>query len=113
MGTSLKVMPFANIPNNINPYAYKVVFNMDKVGDFFYEKLTEKAIFIEGKTDSNVTKFLKDASLYKEFEEFVKKEYNEELEKMINIEPKLKKDNNDIDELIAKIKDNLNLDDYK
>ena len=113
MGTSLKVMPFANIPNNINPYAYKVVFNMDKVGDFFYEKLTEKAIFIEGKTDSNVIKFLKDASLYKEFEEFVKKEYNEELEKMINIEPKLKKDNNDIDELIAKIKDNLNLDDYK
>ena len=56
---------------------------------------------------------MKDASLYKEFEEFVKKEYNEELEKMINIEPKLKKDNNDIDELIAKIKDNLNLDDYK
>ena len=45
---------------------------------------------IEGKTDENVVKFLKDANLIDEFKDFMKKEYGEEF-----------KDGNDVDKLIG------------
>ena len=86
MGTSLKVQPFASIPYLTNNNAYKLVFNMEEVGEFQYNFLTYNSIFFEGKTDKGVIQFLKDINLYNEFGEFVKKEYNEQLENIINKE---------------------------
>ena len=51
---------------------------MDKVGPFEYDSLIEDCIFIEGKTDEKVIKFLKDSDLYNEFNEFLKREFNED-----------------------------------
>jgi NAD-dependent SIR2 family protein deacetylase len=78
MGTSLKVQPFASVPYMTNPQADIVVFNMEKVGNYLYSKLYSNHIFIQGKTDENVIKFLKDTDMLNEFKEFVKKEYNED-----------------------------------
>lgn len=100
MGTSLKVQPFASIPAMTNPQADIVVFNMEKVGYFHYQKLYCNNFFIEGKTDENVIKFLKDTEMLNEFKEFVKKEYNEDL----NIED----DKDNIEKITKDIK-NLNL----
>ena len=86
MGTSLKVQPFANIPYYANENAYVMVFNMEEVGDFKYNHLSKNAIFIGGKTDQNILKFLKDINLYNEFAEFIKKEYNEKLEDLVGKE---------------------------
>ena len=93
MGTSLKVQPFASIPNMTNPKADIVVFNMEPVGFYYYNKLHKNQIFIQGKTDENIIKFLKDTNMIKEFKEFVKKEYDEDL----NIEED--KDEAEIDKL--------------
>ena len=90
MGTSLKVQPFASIPYFTNPKADIMVFNMESVGGFQYNKLFSNTLLIEGKTDENVVKFLKDANLIDEFKDFMKKEYGEEF-----------KDGNDIDKLIG------------
>ena len=92
MGTSLKVQPFANIPFLTNPYADIVVFNMEKVGEFKYNRLYNHSLFIGGKTDENVIKLLKDLKMLDEFKDFMKKEYNEEF-----------KDSNDIEKLIKNI----------
>jgi NAD-dependent histone deacetylase SIR2 len=110
MGTSLKVRPFANIPFLTNNYAFKMVFNMEKVGDYGYNYLEDDSIFIKGKTDANVIKFLKDIDMLDEFAEFVKKEYNEDLNSIINIENKLinvndKKENEEIEELTENLND--------
>ena len=115
MGTSLKVMPFANIPNLLTSDTYKVLFNIEKVGNFNYEKLTDESVFIKGETDINIIKFLKDSNLYKDFEEFVKKEYNEELDNMMKNEQKTISihDEDEVEQLIKEIKNNLNIDDYK
>ena len=78
MGTTLKVYPFAGIPSYANKNASIILFNMDKVGPFEYDSLIEDCIFIEGKTDEKVIKFLKDSDLYNEFNEFLKREYNED-----------------------------------
>ena len=86
MGTSLKVQPFASIPYHANENAYVMVFNMEEVGDFKYNHLSKNAIFIGGKTDQNILKFLKDINLYNEFAEFIKKEYNEKLEDLVGKE---------------------------
>ena len=75
MGTSLKVFPFSGIPTLIGPNVELVVFNMSKVGNYEYDKMTENNIFIEGKIDENIDKFLKDTKLYWEFESFLKEEY--------------------------------------
>ena len=90
MGTSLKVQPFASIPYLTNPQADIVVFNMESVGGYQFNKLGSNSLFIEGKTDENVIKFLKDLNWLEEFKEFMKKEYNEEF-----------KDDNDIEKLIG------------
>ena len=78
MGTSLKVQPFASIPYMTNPQADIAVFNMEEVGNFYYKKLYCNKIFIKGKTDENIIKFLKDTDMLNEYKEFVKKEYNED-----------------------------------
>ena len=90
MGTSLKVQPFASIPHSTNPKADIVLFNMERAGEFRYNELLSNSVFIQGKTDENVIKFLKDLNMLDEFKEFMKKEYNEEF-----------KDNNDIEKLIG------------
>ena len=84
MGTSLKAHPFASIPYLTNTNAYIMLFNMEEVGDFKYNYLVDNSIFIEGKTDEGVIKFIKDIGEYDEFKAFIKKEYNEQLEKLIN-----------------------------
>ena len=99
MGTSLKVQPFASVPFNTNPKADIVVFNMEKVGTFPYDRLYSYQIFIQGKTDEKIIQFLKDTDMINEFKEFIKKEYNEDLnveEETNNIES-LTKDINNLD----------------
>ena len=89
MGTSLKVNPFAEIPYLTNPYSSKLVFNMEKVGKFGYDYLQNDEIFLQGKTDEKVIQFLKDVELYNEFSNFIKKEYNEEIDNIIGKESEL------------------------
>ena len=71
MGTSLKVYPFAGIPRFTRPNVGIVVFNMEKVGDYEYNKISKNNCFIKGKTDEIALKFLKDIKLYDEFEQFI------------------------------------------
>ena len=112
MGTSLKVYPFAAIPESAKAEAKKVVFNMEKVGYYQYDKITNSSLFIKGKTDENILKFLKDVKLYDEFEKFIKEEYGEKLKDIIGEEKKLmnvkdleEKDKfNKVGEEIAKMK---------
>ena len=73
MGTSLIVQPFASIPYMTNPEADIVLFNMEKVGSFLYDKLYSNKLFIQGKTDENIIKFLKNIDMLNEFKDFVKK----------------------------------------
>ena len=115
MGTSLKVYPFAGIPRFVSPNVGIVVFNMEKVGDYEYDKINMNNYFIKGKTDEIVLKFLKDIKQYDEFEKFIKNEFGEELNKIIGIENKMMnvKDveangNNSLDKL-SKEFDKLNL----
>ena len=89
MGTSLKVNPFAMIPYLPEIHAYKLVLNMEEVGQFGYCFLQSDALFIQGKTDNSVIKFLKDVNLYDEFSDFIKKEYNEDLNDLIGKENEL------------------------
>jgi len=86
MGTSLKVHPFVSIPYLVNPKADIIVFNMEKVGEYPYDSLLSNSLFIEGKTDENVVKFLKDINMLDEFKDFIKKEYNEEFKDKNEIE---------------------------
>ena len=115
MGTSLKVQPFASIPDLTNRNAYIMVFNMEEVGNYLYNYLEDDSIFIEGKTDKSVIQFLKDINLFNEFNEFIKKEYNEDLKDimdveigLINVNENKEKDTNKIDNLIDDMK-NLDL----
>ena len=115
MGTSLKVQPFANIPEVTNPNAFKIVFNMEKVGNYEYDILEDDSIFIKGKTDQNVIKFLKDIDLYDEFSEFIKEEYNEDLneligkeKELINVNKNQENEDNKVEKLTEEIK-NLDL----
>ena len=113
MGTSLKVNPFASIPYLTNRNAYILVFNMEKVGEFGYDLLEDESLFIEGKTDKSVIKFLKDLDLFNEFKEFIVKEYNEKLEDFIDKEVDLMNVNekNENKEKVEKLADEMgNLD---
>ena len=89
MGTSLKVYPFAAIPEYTNDDTDIVVFNMEKVGIYQYYNLSNNDIFIEGKTDENILKFLKDIKQYDDFDKFIKDEYGEELKELVGKEIKL------------------------
>ena len=113
MGTSLKVHPFASLPSLTNRNAYVMVFNMEEVGEFNYYDLSKDSIFILGKTDQNIIKFLKDINWYDEFARFIKKEYNEKLENLAGKEKDImnvyKNKNNKVDKLAYKFnKLNLN-----
>ena len=116
MGTSLKVQPFASIPIYTSKNTPIILFNMEEVGDYAYGKLTTKSIFIQGKTDENIIKFLNDTNLINDFSKFIKKEYNEDLNNIISIknstinvgEKEEKEDKNKIDKLTDDIKQ-LNL----
>ena len=87
---------------------------MEKVGAYQYGKINKNNWFIQGKTDENILKFLKDVKLYGEFEKFIKDEYGEELNDIIGNEKKLmnvkdlEEEKKKVDELENKI-DNLNL----
>ena len=116
MGTSLKVFPFAGIPEYADSKVGIVVFNMEKVGHYNYNKIDSNDLFIKGKTDENILKFLKDVNMYEEFEKFIKDEYGEELKDIIGNDIKLmnvkdlEKEKN-IDKLSKEIKKmNLNKD---
>ena len=78
MGTSLSVSPFARIPYLANRNADVVLFNKSLVGEYEYNKLYCNALFIEGKTDESVIKFLKDCNMIDEFKNFLKNEYKDE-----------------------------------
>ena len=112
MGTSLKVQPFASIPYLTNKDANVVVFNMEEVGKYKYNHLSQDSVFIEGKTDKSVIKFLKDIDLYDEFGEFIKKEYNEELKNLVGKETDImnvyQKEENKVEKLADDI-EKLNL----
>ena len=77
MGTTLKVQPFASIPYYTNPKADILLFNMEPIGSFSFDKLFVNHIFIEGKSDETVIKFLNDTNMIKDFNIFLKTEYNE------------------------------------
>ena len=88
---------------------------MEKVGQFGYDYLQNDAIFLQGKTDEKVIQFLKDIELYNEFSNFIKKEYNEELDNIIGKESELmnvntnNENNTKIDDLSGELeKVNLN-----
>ena len=89
MGTSLNVYPFAAIPEYANEKTDIVLFNLEKVGVYQYYNLKNNDIFIQGKTDENILKFLKDVKLYDDFDKFIKEEYNEELKDLVGKEKKL------------------------
>ena len=115
MGTSLKVNPFAMIPYLPEINAFKLVFNMEEVGQFGYQFLSSDSLFIQGKTDQSVIKFLKDVNLYDEFSNFIKKEYNEDLNDLIGKESELmnvndnKQNEGDNVEKLTKDLNNLNI----
>ena len=75
MGTSLKVYPFAGIPQFVSLNVGIVAFNMEKVGIYEFDKININNInnyFIKAKADEIVLKFSKDVKLYDEFEKFIK-----------------------------------------
>ena len=78
MGTSLQVLPFAQIPRMMKLSSWKVVFNKDKVGRFLFNFLFSNTLFIPGTTDDIVKKFLKDVDLLEDFKNFVKINYGDE-----------------------------------
>ena len=123
MGTSLKVYPFAAIPEFAGENTGIIVFNMEKVGNFNYNKIAKDELFIKGKTDENILKFLEDTKLYEEFKKFIKETYNEELSEIIGKDIKLmnvkeleekekEKEKNKVDKLREEI-EKLNLDEKK
>ena len=118
MGTSLKVYPFAAIPDYAPDNVDITVFNMEKVGAYQYDKISNGDIFIKGKTDENILKFLKDIKLYEDFEKFIKDEYGEELKDIIGNDIKLMnvkdlgKNNNKVDKLTEEM-NKLNLNEKK
>ena len=110
MGTSLKVFPFAGIPEWVGQNKGIIVFNKEKVGNYRYNEIGKNNYFIEGKIDENILKFLKDVKLYDEFKKFIKDEYGEELNKIIGEEKKMINIKNDTDD-INKKRDELNIED--
>ena len=79
IGSYLTVSPFSNIPELTNKNAFKLLFNDEKVGNYEYNNLEEKSLLIEGENKKNIMKFLNDINLLYEFLDFLKMEYNEEI----------------------------------
>ena len=105
MGTSLQVLPFAQIPSMMKLSSWKVVFNKDKVGRFLFNFLFSNTLFIQGTTDDIVKKFLKDVDLLEDFKNFVKINYGDEnIDSNDNVQmmevKKLEEENKEINEVI-------------
>ena len=105
MGTSLQVLPFAQIPSMMKLSSWKVVFNKDKVGRFLFNFLFSNTLFIQGTTDDIVKKFLKDVDLLEDFKNFVKINYGDEnIDSNGNVQmmevKKLEEENKEINEEI-------------
>ena len=79
IGSYLTVSPFSNIPELTNKNAFKLLFNDEKVGNYEYNNLEEKSLLIQGENKKNIMKFLNDINLLYEFLDFLKMEYNEEI----------------------------------
>ena len=88
MGTSLRVYPFSLLPNELNPNAHRVLVNMEKVGSdltgakpniFNFDNLSSNDIFLEGKTDEIILKFLQDIGQEDEFDKFIKESMIKEI----------------------------------
>jgi len=105
MGTSLQVLPFAQIPSMMKLSSWKVVFNKHQVGRFLFNFLFSNTLFIQGKTDDIVKKFLKDVDLLEDFKNFVKINYGDEnIDSNDNVQmmevKKLEEENKEINEEI-------------
>ena len=82
-----------------------MVFNKDKVGRFLFNFLFSNTLFIQGKTDDIVKKFLKDVDLLEDFKNFVKINYGDEnIDSNDNVQmmevKKLEEENKEINEEI-------------
>ena len=87
---------------------YLIWKKLDNLDIIFYNLI---ALFIQGKADNSVIKFLENVHLYDEFSDFIKKEYNKDLNDLIDKENELRNVNdnklNDSDK-IEKITKDLN-----
>ena len=114
MGTSLQVHPFASLPKVSNEKCWKVIFNMDKVGNYGYNLLSCNSLFLEGKTDKVVLNVIRDCGLENEFLEFIKDEFGDcdfgegKEENMININNEISDINNNNNEKNNKDNSNSN-----
>lgn len=72
-GTSLKVYPFNNLPNQLKPDAWRAVVDICKVGYLNYDDSDSKDVFIKSNCEDFVAKIVKDCGWEKEFEDYIKK----------------------------------------
>ena len=79
MGTSLQVYPFANIPKILKRSCWKIMINMTKIGNFFYDMLFSNSLMLMGDTTDNIIKkILFDCNWNEDFKNFCKEYYNDE-----------------------------------
>ena len=97
MGTSLKVYPFASIPQLLNKNAWVICINKEKIGEFNYEFLSSRSLILEGDTTDNfLKKILNDIKWEEDFKKFCLNEYGdedifkEEKNEMISVEDSYK-----------------------
>jgi NAD-dependent histone deacetylase SIR2 len=69
MGTSLKVVPFNQIPYQLQN-CFRIVINKERVGYFEFDNISVNDIFLEGYTDDIVKQIIKDLELEDDFNSF-------------------------------------------
>ena len=79
IGSYLTVTPFSNIPEITNKNAFKLLFNDENFENSKYNNLGKSSLLIQGENKKNIMKFLGDTNLLFDFLDFLKREYNEEL----------------------------------
>ena len=112
MGSSLKVYPFAKIPELLKKDTWIICINKERIGNFNYNNLYSNSLMFENDTTDNyLKKILKDIEWNDDFKNFCLKEYGDkniykEIKyKMLSIDNKNKK--NEID--IKNINKNFNV----
>ena len=70
IGTSLKVYPFAALPDSLPAGAWKVLINQEEVGSFDFDNEMKKDLFIEGNCDDAIQKLVDDCGWTEEFKAF-------------------------------------------
>lgn len=75
----MTVTPFSNIPEITNKNAFKLLFNDENFENSKYNNLGKSSLLIQGENKKNIMKFLGDTNLLFDFLDFLKREYNEEL----------------------------------